>query len=85
MTSPVILEAIIDAVYVKEQARIAHGVPQQPWLTKQIAGIHLATTDPKAGLTMLIDGLQDERDALDKAQYKLYPGGSNGTTGTMQS
>ena len=46
--------------------------PRPAWLQKQVDAVYLSDTDPERGLAMLIDGMQDERTALERAKYTPY-------------
>lgn len=66
-------------VVEKAQRYDRMGKERPAWLVKQINAVHTATEDFQRGVSMLIDGLQDELDALRTARYVSYkPGVQNG-------
>jgi len=42
------------------------GQPRPAWLQKKVDAIYLSETDPERGLTVFVDGLQDENKALER-------------------
>jgi hypothetical protein len=50
----------------------AAGMPIPKWLSKKIVAVDLCTRDWNKGVALMIDALQDEKSAIEKAQYVKY-------------
>jgi len=46
-----------------------NGMPFPAWMIKCLQGIDIMPTDPKRGIALLLDGLQDKRHYLDTVKF----------------
>jgi hypothetical protein len=58
------MEGILRSILAKAQDFKNTETPYPGWLEKQIKAVHLMTSNFDRGALMLLDGLQDEDDAL---------------------